>query len=440
MRRIGQLVALILCFAGYYSVGQAQSVNKRKIRKLFKHSQLMNAHFTGFALYDIGRQQPVYELNADKYFTPASNTKLLTFYTCLNMLGDSIPALQYVTHSDSLIFWGTGDPSFLHPVLKGIAALSFLANSSKQLCWANGRYTGKYFGPGWAWDDDNEDYQSEITGLPLYGNVAQLYADAGGRLSIKPAGLEIYLKCDSNYHPAAFMVTRNHDDNTFTYPAMPVPEGFRQEIPWKTSTALTLSLLQDTLKKPITLVQMPVPANASTIYNSKADSVYRLMLQNSDNFMAEQLLLTCSAMRFGVLSPDSVIRYALQNYLADLPDKPRWVDGSGLSRYNLVTPRDVVVLLNKITQKITDESLLHSLFPAGGLSGTLKNVYSTDDGHAFVWAKTGSVSNNYNQSGYLLTRKGRRLAFSFMNNNFMQPTAEVRAEMARIITFIHENF
>ena len=74
-----------------------RSIKKRKIKKLFKHSQIVNDHFTGFALYDLDEKKMIYELNADKYFIPASNTKLFTFYTCLKMLGDSIPALRYVT-------------------------------------------------------------------------------------------------------------------------------------------------------------------------------------------------------------------------------------------------------------------------------------------------------------------------------------------------------
>ncbi|AYL98208.1 D-alanyl-D-alanine carboxypeptidase/D-alanyl-D-alanine-endopeptidase [Mucilaginibacter celer] len=418
----------------------ARSIKKRKIKKLFKHSAIVNNHFTGFALYDIDEHKMIYELNADKYFTPASNTKLFTFYTCLKMLGDSIPALRYQIRGDSLIFWGTGDPSFLHSDLKGINGLNFLKNNSKQLFYSPGNYTGELFGPGWGWDDYNDYYQAEITALPIKDNVAQLYVDHDGNLQVKPYYLKRFLNPDINYHPEKFKVKRDLLSNNFVYPAGEIPPGYRQEIPWKTSLQLTMALLQDTLKKQVSLLQIPMPADAQTIYNTNADSVYRRMLQPSDNFIAEQLLLVCSAVKFNTLNTDSVISYAKANFLNDLPDAPQWVDGSGLSRYNLFTPRDLVALLLKIHDEVKDEALLHSMMPIGGVAGTIKSAYKTDNGQPFVWAKTGSLSNNHNQSGYIVTRKGKRLAFAFMNNNFVQPTREIRDEMVRIVTYIHEEF
>lgn len=164
------------------------------------------------------------------------------------------------------------------------------------------------------------------------------------------------------------------------------------------------------------------------------------MLQPSDNFIAEQLLLVCSAARFGVMNKDSVINYAINNLLTDLPDKPVWVDGSGLSRYNLMTPRSILQLLLKIREQVNNDELLHSMMPVGGIAGTIKKAYQTDNGLPFIWAKTGTVSNNYNQSGYLITRKGKRLAFCFMNNNFPQPASKVREEVVRIMTYIHNEF
>jgi serine-type D-Ala-D-Ala carboxypeptidase/endopeptidase (penicillin-binding protein 4) len=430
--------ALLMLFAGLDA--NAGKIRRRKIRKLFKHSLIVKDHFTGFALYDMGEKRMIYELNSDKYFTPASNTKLFTFYTCLKMLGDSIPAFKYVIHGDSLIFWGTGDPSFLQTALKSVKGFNFLERSDKKLYFSSGLYENHLYGSGWAWDDYNDYYQAEISEFPIEDNVAVLSADKNGKLQISPSALNMYLKCDSSYKPSRFVAFRNFLDNTFIYPAMPVPAGFRQEIPWKTSTSLTAALLQDTLKKPVIETHMPLAADAKVIYDENADTVYRHMLQPSDNFIAEQLLLVCSSVKFGVLNTDSVINYSKAHYLDDLPDRPQWVDGSGLSRFNLFTPRSIVALLCKISDEMKNDSLLRSLMPAGGVVGTIRNAYKTDNGRPFVWAKTGSLMNVHNQSGYLVTRKGKHLAFSFMNNNFTRSSREIRDEMVRIITYIHDNY
>jgi len=386
------------------------------------------------------QKRMIYELNSDKYFTPASITKLFTFYTCLKMLGDSIPALKYVVHQDSLIFWGTGDPSFLQTGLKAVKGFHFLKNSDKKLFFSAGLYQNDLYGSGWAWNDYNDYYQAEISEFPIEDNVAILSADKNNKLQISPSGLGMYLKCDSSYKPSRFRVLRNFLDNVFIYPAMPVPAGFRQEIPWKTSTSLTASLLQDTLKKSVIETHFPLDANAKVIYDENADTVYRHMLQPSDNFIAEQLLLVCSSVKFNVLNIDSVINYSKKNLLNDLPDEPQWADGSGLSRFNLFTPRSIVALLCKISNEMKNDSLLHSLLPAGGVAGTIRRAYKTDEGQPFVWAKTGSLMNVHNQSGYLVTRKGKHLAFSFMNNNFTRSSGEIRDEMVRIITYIHDNY
>jgi len=434
-------IVLMACFSiAVCSCAYKGTIRKRKIEKLFTRSAISNDHFTGFALYDMDVKKMVFELNSDKYFTPASNTKLFTFYTCLRMLGDSIPAFRYSQGSDSLIFWGTGDPSFLQTGLKATNGYYFLKKTEKKLFFSSGFYQNDFYGSGWAWDDYNDYYQAEITEFPIEDNVAVLSSDKAGRLQISPAGLSMYLKCDSSYKPSSFRVRRDFLSNTFVYPAMPVPVDFHQEIPWKTSTDLTVSLLQDTLKKPVYEVHMPMPDSAKTIYDANADTVYRHMLQPSDNFIAEQLLLVCSSVKFNMLNADSVIRYSKEHYLNDLPDVPQWVDGSGLSRFNLFTPRSIVVLLCKISGQMKNDSLLHSLMPAGGVAGTIRKAYQTDNGVPFVWAKTGSLSNNHNQSGYLVTRKGKRLAFSFMNNNFTRPSREIRDEMVRVMTYIHENY
>ncbi|EHQ29179.1 peptidase S13 D-Ala-D-Ala carboxypeptidase C [Mucilaginibacter paludis DSM 18603] len=437
---LSSLCTLILLFCLSQTV-LAQRVPKRKIRKLIRQSEINRDHFTGFALYDPEKKKMVYELNADKYFIPASNTKLYTFYACLQMLGDSIPGLRYVVKGDSLIFWGTGDPAFLHSTLKSTKAFDLLKNAPQKLFYCASNYNGNFYGVGWPYDNYSDYYQAEITAMPLEDNVAVIKADKQGGLQIIPSYLKRYLQADSTYHPPKFTVHRDLASNQFKYPVRPVPPNFHEEIPWKTSAELTLALLEDTLKRSINLIDLKMPADAKLLYSAAADSVYKRMLLPSDNFIAEQLLLVCSStLGGGMLSIEAAIAYCKKNLMNDLPDEPQWVDGSGLSRQNLFTPRTTIALLVKIQDKVANEQKLHSLLPTGGISGTLKNAYQTDKGIPFVWGKTGTLNNNHNQSGYLITRKGKRLLFCYMNNNYTRPTADIRNEMVRVMTEIHNRF
>ena len=113
------------------------------------------------------------------------------------------------------------------------------------------------------------------------------------------------------------------------------------------------------------------------------------MMHNSDNFFAEQTLLMASNERLGYMNDEAIIDTLLSTDLKDIPQKPKWVDGSGLSRYNLFTPQDFIYILNKMKNEFGLERL-KTILPTGN-TGTLKNYYVTDS--SFVFAKTGSLSN-----------------------------------------------
>ena len=173
-----------------------------------------------------------------------------------------------------------------------------------------------------------------------------------------------------------------------------------------------------------------VPFDAKTFFNTPVDSVYKVMMQESDNFLAEQLLLMCSATISDSLSIQPAMRLMQQSYLSDLPDRLAWVDGSGLSRYNLFTPRSIVAIWKKIYQKVPRERLF-PLLATGGVNGTVANWYKAEQPYFF--GKTGTLANNHSLSGYLITRSGKTLIFSFMNSHYLASTSDYPEKYAKHI-------
>lgn len=429
------IVLVFLAFFGLSCTTSQKLSNKKPYAKLIDTSQVFAHNFTGMAIYDVDQKKTLFERNADRYFTPASNTKLFTYYSSVKTLGDSIPALRYVINGDSLIFWGTGDPTFFHHDLKNSKVFEFLKSykRSKLFFFSDGNFTNPSMGAGWAWDDYNDYYSAEISPLPMYGNVVRINIDKE-EFSPQPTIFQnsFYKKDEGT------SIARIQTDNLFLLPkSMLQKSNYTQDIPFKTSTGLTQQLLIDTLRKNVGLLHIPVPREAKTLYSTTSEDVYRLMMQESDNMLAEHLLLLCGTVIKDSLNSSFVIKTITEKYLQDLPDVPKWVDGSGLSRYNLFTPRSIVKLLEKLRADVPQEKL-YSILPIGGQSGTLKNGYKNTD-RPFIFAKTGSFSGVYNLSGYLVTKKGKTLAVSFMNNNFNQPTTKVRKEVEKILTWIYEN-
>ena len=418
----------------------AKNIPPRKILKMFRNSEVLKQQFTGFALYDLEKRKMLVELNSDKYFTPASNTKLFTFYAGLKLLKDSIAGLHYVERGDSLIFWGTADPSFLNRELREQRVLKNLSSSKKKLYWSNGLYNGDFYGMGWSYDDYNDYYQPEISEFPIYGNVV-FFSKKNNALSTYPEivnGGQITLQTEKTSSSTRFRIRRNLFNNEFYIPNIAIPSNFNQTVPFKVSEQVVSELLKQSFPNFSGITSQKKPLDAKTWYSVPSDTLFRAMLLPSDNFIAEHILLNIAATKGIEMNTSLVIDHVTKNYLSDLPDKALWVDGSGLSRQNLFTPRTMVKLCEKIYDEVSDEERLFDLLPQGGKTGTLKNLYKSDK--PYVFAKTGSLSNNHNQSGYLLSRKGKKYIFSFMNNNFTEPTAVIRAEMEKIINTINQNY
>jgi len=382
--------------------------------------------FTGLLIIDAETKDTLYNLNSSKYFTPASNTKIFTLYTAMQALPKQVPSLKYAAQNDTLYFEGSGDPSFLHPYLKDSTAYHFLKQHT-HLAFVANNFPEDRFGPGWSWDDFHWYYSPERNAFPLYGNVVSISNKEG--VKVAPAYFQDSVVTVSN------SVNREENKNIFYFDPIRTDT---LEVPYKTSPTTTLRLLEALLEKPIAIAKQ-FPALAKKIlYGMETDSLYRRLMVESDNFIAEQLLILSASVWQDTLNSELAREYVLKNHLPDLPQKPRWVDGSGLSRYNLFTPQSIVYVLNELLEEVPKERLFQ-LFPAGGISGTLTDWYGNAT-QPYLYAKSGSLGNNYCLSGYLLTKSDKTLIFSFMNNHFTQPSSEVKKHMETIFEEIRDRY
>lgn len=437
MNKFIQSQALIFIFSILLVFSSCSTTKKisRNVDKHFNNSEILKQGLHGLAVFDPEKNKMIFEHNAEKYFTPASNIKLFTLYTGLKVLEDSVPALHYIISNDSLFFWGTGDPSFLNPDLPKSGVLNFLKDRNEKLFYLSPTQEEKYFGPGWAWDDFNSSYSVERGSFPIHANSVNFKRVPGiPDLIVNPGIFSDSLSTTPNSFRG---IRRDMIRNDFKYNPTVNQDNLSQNVPFKYSSNLVVNVLKDTLKKDITILKNFKPEDIyKTVFSIPVDSMYKRMMEVSDNFIAEQILLIASQKLTDTLSSNIAIDYMLENHLNDLPDEPKWVDGSGLSRYNLVTPRTMVKLLSKIQAEIPQERLFN-LLATGGVSGTLRNSYVAEE--PYIFAKTGTLRHNHSLSGFLKAKSGKVLLFSFMNSNYTASTNDVKAQMELILRDFYEN-
>ncbi len=414
----------------------SKQVSKKATSILLKDSAISQGHI-GVSIYEPATGKYWYNHGAEKYFVPASNTKLFSLYAGMKYLGDSLVGIKYTEKPDSIILQGTGDPTLLHPGFTYQPVLSFLKKANKKISFRINSADGfKPLGYGWAWDDYESSYMVERSAIPVFGNLAT-FRLVGGKLQSTPSSFaeNLYMVIPPEGN---FVLHRSEHSNKFQL-TVARSKFTSQEIPFKTemSTA-AMKMLLDSLGIPGTSLQVitgQLP-NAAEIKSILADSLFVPMMHRSDNFFAEQTLLMASNKKLGYMSDRDVIDTLLKTELKDIPQKPKWVDGSGLSRYNLFTPQSFVYILNKMKSEFGWERM-KNILPTGG-EGTISSYYKRDAG--FIFAKTGTLSNNCALSGYLITKKNKLLIFSVLANNYQTSATPVRRAVEKFLQEIRDKY
>jgi len=433
-KKFSHSLFLISYFLFFISCAAQKNISKHDYDNLLNDSSLQSAH-VGICLFDETANTYLYNYQSEKYFVPASNTKLFSLYAGMKYLGDSLIGIRYIERDTDILILPTGDPTLLHPDFLRQPVIDFLKWKKRNIYIAGANWREQALGAGWSWDDYNDDYMAERSPMPVYGNVIRWaetqQADSSFiSFSIPDVNWKVNFTADST--SKKFSVKRKFAENVFEI-TQGTEKYKQQDVPFITNGLESAAeLLKDTINTKVFTNYLPLNTYhlpATLIHSQPTDSLFTPMMHRSDNFFAEQTLLMVSNERLGFMNDEKIIDTLLKTDLKDLPQKPEWADGSGLSRYNLFTPQDFVFLLKKMKDEFGLERMKHIL--ATGGNGTLGNRYKQDSG--YIFAKTGSLSGVIALSGYLITQKNHLLIFSVLVNNNNGNGSKIRDVVAKFI-------
>lgn len=407
---------------------------------LLSDSALLSAHI-GISIFNPETGQQIYTHQGDKLFVPASNTKIITCYAAMKYLPKSLPA-AYITDLDTaIVITPTGDPTFLHPYFNNHPLFDSLKKINKPIYITTNNWNTIALGKGWSWEDYSEHYMNERSAFPIYGNQIHWFQEKSKKENPTYPGDTVDLFIYSNPEVTwpvkfgtekrnVFNVERAKDQNAFT-----LFEGkenqAKSSVPFITSGIETgIRLLEDSLGKKIFLADASLEEKVKkvkhdTIYSQPTDSMLKIMMHNSDNFFADQSLEMVSQQKLNTMDEALIINDLLSSDLVGLPQKPRWVDGSGLSRYTLFSPDDMIFVLNKLRLEQPFERI-KSIFLQTGYEGISGHDSTQNE---FLISKSGSMGGIFSLSGYLISQKKKVLIFSIMVNNTKASASKIRNQI-----------
>ncbi len=460
-----------------------------ELDSLFTGADFARAQW-GVVVRSLDNGQELYRRNAERLFMPASNQKILTGAVALARLGPDFrwrtPVLargerRGDTLAGDLVVLGRLDPTFSQHAAGGEDILGSLRPWADSLRARGIRaVTGRVLvdasfspdaplGDGWSWDDLQEDYSAAV-GPAVFNEgfaLVEVTPGAAGQPAtarLLPTGAPLVLVADVRTVPAEsaqtarLVRTRGLMSDTVRVTgaiaagrrpqrldvAMPDParyfaaalEQVLAEAGIQVSGARGQGSGSGNATRGTSATPDPRPLTPDTLFvwqSAPLRDVLPLFEKPSQNQIGEMLLRSLGTLR-GVASQDSgraVVRETMRGWgIAD--DAYVYVDGSGLSRYNYVSPEMVAQVLT-VMARHADFPVFFDALPIAGVDGTLETRMRGTAAAGNARGKTGSIANTRNVSGYVTTRDGERLVFVLLANHFTVPSAVPTRVQDRVI-------
>lgn len=423
-----------------------------KVDEKFNDTLFNHAHW-GAYIQSLNSGEVWYERNADKMFMPASNEKILTSSAALTKLGTDFKFTTKLLHTgliiDSilvgdLIVIGDGDPTLYTKFFdKPTTVFETWADSlislgikkiDGNIIGDDNNFDDRHIGYGWAFDGLDAWYSAEVGALQINENYVDLNI-------IPPDSINKKVKVIPNLNSSYFMIKNNltavdtgrtrvsinrpYGTNTLilTGEVLAGSDSFERTPSLTNPTLFYVTVLKEVLnEKGIEVTGSPIDcddildfskdslaaADLIVHHSPKLIDILEGLMKRSQNMYAETMVRTLGY-QFEGLGSFWNGRKVIEETLAEFgltPGTYAFMDGSGLSRYNFVSPNQIAkILIGMWKSEYRDE--WYDIQPIAGVDGTLRRRMKSTKAEGNVHAKTGTISNVRGLSGYVKTSGGK---------------------------------
>jgi D-alanyl-D-alanine carboxypeptidase/D-alanyl-D-alanine-endopeptidase (penicillin-binding protein 4) len=410
-------------------------------------------------IYDLTSHETLYSKNEKMLLNPASNMKILTTSSALLFLDPGYRfntniyytgnILNKILYGDLYIIGG-GDPLFktsdldsLVKLIKGTGLQEISGNIYADVSWKD----SLFWGDGWMWNDDpstdapylsalniNENSIEVFVGPTSFGKKADVFLKPEtGYVSIINKTITTYNDGLNNYEVTRDWINRKNNiivEGLVSNVTIADSANFWQGVNiFNPAMYFTALFYEDLIKNGIKVdgVQgtktTPEFATLLTNYYHSLDSVIVNTNKPSYNLGAEMLLYALAVQDSGKPATAKNGIAAINNLITLVglnPDNYSLADGSGVSRYNLVSSE---LLLSVLKYLYENKPQLYKIFyyslPIAGIDGTLKKRMLDTPAQNNVHAKTGTLSGVSALSGYVTSKNNHNLVFSILIQNYV---------------------
>jgi D-alanyl-D-alanine carboxypeptidase/D-alanyl-D-alanine-endopeptidase (penicillin-binding protein 4) len=409
----------------------------------------------GAKFYSLDRQQVIYSRNSDSLFTPASNMKMFTSAMALKKVGPdyrfhtrlyAVGRIEGTVLKGDLYIKGFGDPSLV------TEQMWILVNELKNLPITkiegniiadNSYFDGQGRLKSWSSYKGPDAYLAPMGALSFNFNTVTVYVEPGKSVGERP---RVVVDPDIDY-----LRIRNKAVTTGNkrsrrklivnrlerkgYDEIIVKGRLTKNVARKrfflnvtdpqryTASAFKRFLNQAGVQVTGKVKRGLVPKGATLVVDHESPPLGRILRglnKFSNNFIAEQILRTLGAQFMGEPGTTENGVLLLQEYMQELgytPDQYRMVDGSGLSKTNLVTPDQVIALLEDAHSDLSIFPEFISALGVMGLDGSVEDRMDHNKEAQKIRVKTGTLNHVSALSGYFQSQDGERFAFSILLND-----------------------